>query len=263
MGERITSLQNARVKLVRALRDKTDRLKHGLFVVDDERDLERALATGHEVVFGFVCPELARGRSAPEIPSALLHEVTREVMLKVSYRENPSAHVVVLKAHDERGAADLERVPDAPVLALVGLQKPGNIGALMRTADASGFASVFLIDTTLDRYNPNIIRSSTGASFLDNVYRLDSAAALRFFKARDYLTVAAYLQGAVSLYEVRFTARTAVVLGTEDEGLDDHWRDASRVLMKIPMVGQVTDSLNVSVSGAVIMYEVFRQQVNS
>lgn len=263
MGERITSLQNPRVKLVRALRDKTDRLKHGLFVIDDERDLERALATGHEIVFGFVCPELARGRRVPDVPAALLHEVTREVMLKVSYRENPSAHVVVLQAHTERGAEDLDRVPDAPVLALVGLQKPGNIGALMRTADASGFASVFLIDTALDRYNPNIIRASTGACFLDNVYRLDPGRALRFFKARDYLTVAAHLQGKASLYEVRFPARTAVVLGTEDVGLDDRWRDASRVLMKIPMVGQVTDSLNVSVSGAVIMYEVFRQQVSS
>lgn len=261
MGERITSLQNPRVKLVRALRDKTDRLKHGLFAVDDERDLERALATGHEIVFGFVCPELARHRSVLDVPAAFLHEVTRDVMLKISYRENPSAHVVVLKAHRERGASDLDRVPDAPVLVLVGLQKPGNIGALMRTADASGFASVFLIDTALDRYNPNIIRSSTGACFLDNVYRLDTDAALQFFNARGYLTVAAHLQGTVSLYDMRFPVRTAVVLGTEDDGLDTRWRDSSRVLMKIPMAGEVTDSLNVSVAGAVIMYEVYRQQV--
>jgi TrmH family RNA methyltransferase len=263
MGERITSLQNARVKLVRALRDKTDRLKHGLFVIDDERDLERALACGLEVSFGFVCPEMAHERPAITLPTALMHEVTREIMLKVSYRENPSPLAVVLHARPVRDAQHLDRVPDAPILALVGLQKPGNIGALMRTADASGIATVFLVDTALDLYNPNIIRSSTGACFLDNVYRLSASDALQFFEQRGYLTVAAHLQGTVALYDVRFPAKTGIILGTEDAGLDDRWRDASKVLMKIPMMGRITDSLNVSVSGAVIMYEVFRQQVSS
>lgn len=260
MVERITSHQNPRVKLIKRLRDKKDRDREGLFVVDYERDLERALACGYEVAFALVSPAGAHLPVIAQVATERVYEVTPDILEKVSYRANPSPVVAVLHQRPARTASDLK--PEdvrSPVLALVNLQKPGNIGALLRTADASGFGSVFLIDTALDRYNPNLIRSSTGACFLDNLYELDSASALEFFRRGQYLTVAAHLAGDKNLYDVDFPPRTAVVLGTEDRGLPAHWADACDLLVKIPMIGSMTDSLNVSVSGAVFMYEVLRQ----
>lgn len=263
MFEQITSFQNPRVKQVKSLRDKRDREKSGLFVIDDDRDLERALACNYEVEFAFFCPELTAQPFDFDIPHRRVFEVSREIMEKAAYRTNPSAILAVMHAKAMLTHAHLDGVKEGPILGLVNLQKPGNIGALMRTADASGFTSVFLIDSHLDLYNPNIIRSSTATCFLENVYSLSSAHAIPFFKSKGYQIAAAHLQGDKSLYEVKFPRRTAVILGTEDIGLSDEWVQHCDQLVKIPMVGQMADSLNVSVSGAIFMYEVFRQQMSN
>jgi TrmH family RNA methyltransferase len=155
---------------------------------------------------------------------------------------------------------DAHTLTDRFILALVNLQKPGNIGALLRSADATGFRAIFLIDTALDIYNPNIIRSSTGACFLDNVYYLTSAAAQQFFKAKSYRVLAASPDGDQSVFNMRFEDKTAVVLGTEDQGLSDAWLENCDQRVRIPMEGQLADSLNVSVSGTIFMYEALRQQ---
>jgi len=259
--ETITSAQNPRVKLARKLRDKKDREREGLFVVDDVRDLQRALACDYKIAFGFYAPELDtdRPRVLEALPDVALYEVNADLMTKVSYRQNPPAVVAVLHQKPAPGAADLRRIDSALILGLVDLRKPGNIGALTRSADAAGFRAILLVDTALDLYNPNIIRASTGTCFLNNIYAVTSDEALTFLRGSGYQTVAAAVDGDVALADVDFTAKTAVILGTEDVGLNDYWLAACDRRVRIPMAGRVADSLNVSVSGAIFMYEALRQ----
>jgi RNA methyltransferase, TrmH family len=262
MFEKITSFQNPRLKLIKKLRDKRGREQEQRFVVDDGRDLERALAQGYTVDFALYCPALSHSHSVEQLDAYKVYEVSREVMEKTGYRENPSALLAVMHSKPARNLSELENMDGLPVLALVNLQKPGNIGALIRSADAAGFKIVLLIDTALDLYNPNIIRSSTGACFLNNIYALTTEQALEFFKDQRYQVVAAHLDGHHSLYDVVLDERCAVVLGTEDTGLSEVWKERADTLVKIPMVGKLSDSLNVSVSGAIFMYEALRQRLS-
>src|SRR5262249_28719107 len=155
--------------------------------------------------------------------------------------------------------ADFDENASRHILALVDLRKPGNIGALLRTADAAGFGTILLVDSALDIYNPNIIRSSTGACFLENIYCVSTEQALQYLRSGGYRLIAGHLEGTRSLYDVDFREKSALILGTEDTGLSAVWRDHCDDLVKIPVVGEVTDSLNVSVAGAVFMYEALRQ----
>jgi RNA methyltransferase, TrmH family len=261
MFEKITSFQNPRLKLIKKLRDKKGREQEGQFVVDDTRDLERALAHGYSVDFALYAPSLAHGEFVQGIPHRQIYEVPRDMMEKVSYRENPSPFVAVLHTKPVRDHRTLDDTVGQPVLGLVNLQKPGNIGALLRTADATGFKTILLVDTTLDIYNPNIIRSSTGAAFLNNIYVVTTQQALEFFRRHSYQVISAHLSGEKSLYEIAFAEKSAVILGTEDVGLPDVWAENSDFLVKIPMMGELSDSLNVSVSGAIFMYEALRQRL--
>jgi RNA methyltransferase, TrmH family len=258
MPETITSHQNPRVKQVRRLRDKAAREAEGRFVVDSIRDLERALACDIEVDYALVSPSRLR-RELPTLPDEAMFHVPPEVLERTAYRENPEGVVAVMHTPMALGEADLNAVPDAPLLGLVSLTKPGNIGALLRTADAAGFQTVFLIDSALDLYNPNVIRSSTGAVFLGNIYILTADQARAFFAARRFQVVGTHLKAAKETYDVEYGAKTALLLGTEDIGLDDSWLPYCDEQVVIPMKGRLADSLNVSVAGAVLMYEVLRQ----
>jgi RNA methyltransferase, TrmH family len=260
--EQITSFQNSRVKQVRRLRERRARDREARFVIDDTRDLLRALDCGYHVDYVLYCPELDAGDPLPldRLPPDAIFQVSREIMEKVSYRQNPSAVVAVMEQKPPGTLDDLRAQAGPLVLGLVDLQKPGNIGALLRTADATGFNTICLIDTALDIYNPNVIRSSTGACFLGNIYALNTAEALAFFREADYRIVAAVVEGHSAMFETDFGGRVALVLGTEDRGLPQAWIDAADARVRIPMVGRLADSLNVSVSGAVLMYEVLRQR---
>lgn len=221
------------------------------------RDLVRALACGYTIAHVFYCPELDTDNDISTFEHATIYEVPRDIMAKISYRSTPSSIVAVM--HHPQNQPALSDIGASRVLGLVNLQKPGNIGALLRTADATGFKTILLIDTSLDLYNPNIIRSSTGAVFLNNIYTVSSQQALAFFHEHDYSIVAGIVDGDTPLPEVDFERKSAVLLGTEDVGLDDFWQAQCDVRVTIPMVGEISDSFNVSVSGAIIMYEALRQ----
>lgn len=260
MAEKITSFQNPRIKLIKKLRDKKGREREGRFVIDDTRDLLRALACGYQVDYALYCPALLDAPLLPELMQTPLYEVPRELMENVNYRSNPAPYLAVMITPAPLGLEALRAAPIAPVLGLVNLEKPGNIGALLRTADATGFKTVLLIDTALDLYNPNLIRSSTGACFLNNVYAISSQEAIRFLTENAYQIVATHLMGDRNLFEVELSPRCAVIMGTEDVGLDARWVEQANLLVKIPMMGTLSDSLNVSVSGAIFMYEALRQR---
>ena len=253
----ITSEQNNRIKLVKRLRSKRGRAKAKRFVVDYERDLQRALQCGYAIDCLLHCPEIS---AAPALGEVEIHHVTPQLIKRISYRENPEGMVAILHSRPARGLAALGEASPNHAAVLVNLSVPGNVGALLRTADAAGIDAVILVDSALDLYNPNIIRSSTGACFRDNVYQLDSVAALDYLRTAGFQIVAAAVDGATSLFELDLRGRTAIALGSEDRGLPDAWRSQADQLARIPMAGSLSDSLNVSVSGAILMYERFRQQ---
>jgi len=262
--QQITSFQNSKIKLANKLVSKRHREKEGLFLVDYARDLKRALANGYAVEYAFYSDVLATDEDQAllgDIEPTSLYEISDALMEKASYRQNPGGLVAVMRQKAMLTAADAGLVDSPHLLALVDLRKPGNIGALLRTADAAGIDMICLVDSVLDIYNPNIIRASTGTVFLGNIYQMSRDEAFAFFEDKAIAIVAAHLEGEKSLYDLDFNRqRTAIVLGTEDKGLDEIWVNQCDELVNIPMVGQVADSLNVSVSGAVFMYEALRQR---
>lgn len=262
--QEITSFQNSKIKLANKLVNKRNRDKEKFFLIDYARDLARALDNDYQVEFAFYCEALATeddNMLVARIDEALVYHISDNLMEKASYRQNPSGLVAIMRQKPILTVNTMPDIEPLHILALVDLRKPGNIGALLRTADSAGFTMICLIDSVLDIYNPNIIRASTGTVFLDNIYQMTSDEAVQFFKESGISIVAAHLDGQQSLYDVDFrVGRKAIVLGTEDIGLDKAWVDYCDQLVKIPMLGQVSDSLNVSVSGAIFMYEALRQR---
>ena len=264
MVETITSFQNKRLKQARKLRDKREREQSGLFVIEYGRDLERALDYDYQVEYLLVCPALM-GEHEQAILSRLgglsaVYEVAPDMMEKVSYRQNPSGLLAVMK---QKAPTHLDSIPEQAslCLALVNLKKPGNVGALLRTADAAGVDAVIIVDSVLDLYNPNIIRSSTGTCFIDNVYIAQTPDGFAFARAREMRIVAAAVDAQYALFDLDFRVPSIIALGTEDQGLPDAWLDGADVKVHIPMQGEIADSLNVSVSGAILMYEALRQRI--
>jgi len=264
MVETITSFQNKRLKQVRKLRDKREREQTGLFVIEYGRDLERALDYGYQVEYLLVCPALIGAHEltimARLVGSSNVYEVAVDMMEKVSYRQNPSGLLAVMK---QKIPANLDVIPDRATLclALVNLKKPGNVGALLRTADAAGIDAVLIVDSVLDHYNPNIIRSSTGTCFVDSVYLAQTPDVFAFAESRSMRIVAAAVDAEQSLFGVDFRVPSIIALGTEDQGLSGAWLNGADVKVHIPMQGEIADSLNVSVSGAILMYEALRQRI--
>ena len=168
----ITSEQNSKIKLVKRLRSKRGRANARRFLIDYERDLRRALDCGYTIDYLLHCPDIA---AAPSLDAVEIHQVTPQLMKRISYRENPDGMVAVMHSRPTKGLHDFGESPPGQVLVLVNLSVPGNVGALLRTADAAAIDAVILVDSALDLYNPNVIRSSTGACFRDNVYKLNSA----------------------------------------------------------------------------------------
>lgn len=257
--ELITSPQNAKFKLVNRLRGKRSREQESRFVIEYERDLQRALQQGYQIDFLLLCPELAEKDPAEFESVKQKSHITPKLIKRLTYRENPTGIIAVLHSKRPKGLVDLQRAEPGCIIVLVDLRVPGNIGALMRTADAAGIDAVILVDCALDLYNPNIIRSSTGACFGENIYRLSAEATSEYLKRRDFQVFAADANSKTSIYDEDLRPKTALVLGAEDRGLSEFWREHCDRLVSIPMTGQLIDSLNVSVTGAIFMYEMRRQ----
>ena len=261
----ITSLQNPRVKDLLLLRDKSrERRSRGLFVVEGARETLRALRSCFEAESFFICGEYLSGTDAEELKqSGLLEErctfnVSSAVYDKIACREGVEGVVAVLKVKNRT----LDSVPlrDNPlVLVLEGLEKPGNIGAILRTADAAGVDAVLVCDPLSDLYNPNLIRASLGAAFSVPTVACTSEEACAWLKRNGMSILTAQLQDSELYYDTDMKCGTAIVMGTEDCGLTDFWRERSDKKIRIPMAG-LMDSLNVSVSAAILCFEAVRQR---
>jgi len=262
--EIITSTQNPKIKHLILLQQKSaERKSEGLFVVEGAREVLHCLHSGYELDTLFVCPEILEGyEGAAEIMS-LLHEghgyeVSPKVYGRVAYREGTEGVIAQMRVRATR-LEDL-KLPDNPLLmVLERVEKPGNLGAVLRSADAAAADAVIVCDPLTDLYNPNLIRSSIGAIFTVPTVACSSEECIRFLKSKGIQILTAQLQDSKLYYDTDMRRGTAIVMGTESTGLTNIWRNAADAHIRIPMKGQL-DSLNVSVSAAILLFEAVRQR---
>jgi TrmH family RNA methyltransferase len=255
---RITSLNNDRIKdVVRLQRQSSARRETGLFCIEYDRDLQRAIDHGYAIRELYHCP--AVGPLPDRIPADRVVEVNESVLAKLAYRENPEGFVAVLEAR----SATLDDLPDqrSPLFIICsGVEKPGNVGAVLRSADAAGASAVFIDSPDYDLFNPNCIRASTGAVFGLPVVRTDRDALRDWLAERSITTIATTPDAKLTYLAMNLRPATALVVGAEAEGLDEFWLNAADLTASIPMSGRAVDSLNVSITAAVLLFEAMRQR---
>jgi TrmH family RNA methyltransferase len=255
MIEQITSIQNPKVKLLMALQQKSsERRKAGLFVVEGQQELQHCLHAGYEIDTVFYCPEL--GGEAPD--GIRSFAVTKTVYEKIAYRGSTEGVIAEVRTKSLR-LDDLNLNEHPLIVVLESVEKPGNLGAVLRSADAAGVDAVVVCDPLTDLYNPNLIRSSVGAAFTVPCVACSSEECISFLKGNNIKILTAQLQDSHLYYDTDMTCGTAIVMGTEHDGLTDQWRSAADAHIRIPMLGQI-DSLNVSVSAAILIFEAVRQR---
>jgi RNA methyltransferase, TrmH family len=253
----ITSQQNPKIKHIIKLRDdKRQRQRDGLMLVEGWDEIKLALDAGHPPQTLLTAPELA----SRQIDNAKAETITvnRAVFEKISYRENPDGWLAIFPT--PKFSLDDLKLNALPLLIIAeSIEKPGNLGAILRTADAAGVNALLVCDPRVDLYNPNVIRASRGALFTVPSVEVSSESALEFLRKRGIKIIAATPQAEAEYTRQDLRGPLAVAVGTEDKGLTDFWLRQSDVKIKIPMAG-VVNSLNVSIATALIVYEVVRQR---
>ncbi len=260
--ESITSAQNPKIKDLLALQEKSkERRKKGLFVVEGRRELLHCVEAGYRPHTVFFCPEIISSGDFDEIADRCdcnYIEVPQHLYDKVAYRGGTEG--VIAELHCKDMTLETLSLKEKPlVVVLEAVEKPGNLGAVLRSADASGVDAVIVCDPLTDMYNPNLIRSSIGAIFTVPTAAATTEETIAWLKDRDIRIYTAQLQDSEWYYDTDMKGGTAIVMGTEATGLTDVWRKAADAHIKIPMLGKL-DSLNVSVSAAILMFEAVRQR---
>lgn len=259
---RITSDDNPRIKQILHLRKNRDRREAGLFIAEGNRDIERALAAGLIVKEFFFAPEIGPipadliARVSRTVPGPGLFQLPAKLFRKIAYLEKPEG----LLALFEQPVHTLESLSAGDLfLIATGIEKPGNLGAMARTAAAAGCAGMLIADENVDAFNPNAIRASTGAVFSLPTVSVSSEQAIAFCQQRKIQIVSAVVHAEKDYTEVDLSLSTAIVIGAEDKGLPEIWRKAG-IGVRIPMASGVVDSLNASTCAAVLLFETVRQR---
>ena len=256
-------LSNNQIKFIRSLSDKKFRDEHGLFVVEGRREIEHCVACGYVLDSVFFCPSIL-GMSADQFEDSFsgqeprFFEVTREVYDKIAYRGGTEGMVAEVRCK-KHGLENITLKENPLIVILESVEKPGNLGAVLRSADAAGADAVLICDPLTDLFNPNLIRSSIGAVFTVPVVCCTSEEAIAWLKAGKVRIYTAQLQDSEWYYDTDMKCATAIAIGTEATGLTDAWRKAADAHIKIPMLGRL-DSLNASVSAAILLFEAVRQR---
>ena len=260
----ITSTQNPRIKHLLLLQQKSAQRKaEGIFVVEGRREVEHCLEAGFRLRTVFVCEEISSPSPPPNLPlrgeaSFEVIPVSRNVYERIAYRGGTEGIVAVVEERKTK-LSDLKLSPSPLIVVLESVEKPGNLGAVLRSADAAGADAVVVCDPLTDLYNPNLIRSAVGALFTVPCVACSTDECIAFFKERGIQILTAQLQDSKLYYDTPMTGPTAIVMGTEATGLTDQWREAADAHIRIPMLGRL-DSLNVSVSAAILLFEAVRQR---
>ena len=264
----ITSTQNQHVKHLLALQQKSSlRNVEGLFVIEGQRELSHCLHAGYKIETLFVCTELTDIDALKQnvgIPGGTSKEptfieVSSEVYKRMAYRGSTEGVIAIMKANQHR-LEDLKLKDNPLIIVLESIEKPGNLGAILRTADAAKVDAVIICNPLTDLYNPNLIRASIGALFTVPTATCSTEDCIRFLQKRNINILTAQLQDSRPYYDTPMKVPTAIVMGTESTGLSQLWRDAATAHIRIPMLGKL-DSLNVSVSAAILTFEAVRQRM--
>ena len=267
MPIQITSPQNSRIKEVVKLSKTSDRAQRRVTVVEGTRETARALAAGIVPLEAYVCLDLLSAGSADVIArlrdldakrKTWLAEVTPDVFARIAYR-GESGGVVLVIPYLQHSLTQLAPPHPAFLAVIEGVEKPGNLGAILRSADAAGVHAVLVSSGATDVHNPNVIRASLGTIFTLPVVEADPTQTIDWLQQHDIQIVAAVPDAATAYTAPDYTRPTALVMGSEAHGLSPAWREAADELVSIPMFGQV-DSLNLATSTAIMLYEVVRQR---
>lgn len=252
----IESTSNPKIKWVKSLHKNSTRREENVFVVEGAKEIAYAVEGGYQPKTMFICTDLY-GKDLPENTTEL-YTISKECFEKISYRTNSDGLIAVFHARTKT----LEQLNfgESPFFIIVeSVEKPGNLGAIIRSADGAGADAVIICDERTDVFNPNVIRSSVGTVFSKQVVAASNEEVFDFLEKHEVAAYAALLSKESESYsKIDFTDPVAIVLGTEHEGLSAFWQERAKPII-IPMLGS-NDSLNVSNAAAVLAYEVVRQR---
>lgn len=259
--KQITSLQNPFIKSLVQLQEKAKaRRESGTFLIEGKREIELALRGGYEIEVVLFLPELIQPGQISKLsnlPIAFI-EISKEIYQKLAYRDTTEGVLAVAKTKS-LALKDLKLGENPLIVVAESPEKPGNIGAILRTADAANVDAVIIADPKGDLFNPNIVRSSVGCLFTNQIATGTTNDVIAFLKERKINFYSATLQNSTSYHTQDYTAPTALVVGTEANGLSQKWREEATQNIIIPMQGEI-DSMNVSVAAAILIFEAKRQR---
>ncbi len=265
--DKVTSLQNPKIKQLIKLRQKRERDQSKEYVIEGYRELLRAKEGRVPFKTLFICPPLFLGENEKKLiqsfrdEGVLVIECDSFVFEKVSYRDRPDGLIAIAKQNKLllKELTFKNKIPF--VILAVGIEKPGNLGTILRSADAVGADAVFVVDKVTDIYNPNVIRASVGTLFTQPVLEVHSKEMYEWLKENQVQIIASSPSGTLSYTEADYQKPTAILVGSEQYGLQNHWFEWAHESVSIPMHG-IADSLNAATSTTVLLYEVLRQRSN-
>jgi TrmH family RNA methyltransferase len=258
--KQISSVQNPFIKSLVLLQEKAKARKQtGTFLIEGQREISIAIKGGYQIETVLFLPEICTEKEAHQLaPNAELIEINKEVFQKLAYRDTTEGILAVAKTKSTL-LSDLQLSENPLILVAEAPEKPGNIGALLRTADAANLDAVIIANPKSDLYNPNIVRSSVGCLFTNQIATGSTSEIIAFLKEKKINFYCATLQNSNGYHLENYTTPTALVVGTEATGLTQEWRDAATQNIIIPMQGEI-DSMNVSVAAAILIFEAKRQR---
>jgi len=265
MQKQITSIQNPRIKFLNQLKEKSRiRKKEKRFFIEGKREINLALAGGYILEQLYYCPSIIPESDInliikSSIDKIEIFEITIELYQKLAYRTSTEGIFAIAMAKSFSLKELTISSPTPLILVAEAPEKPGNIGALLRTADAANVDAIIIANPKTDLYNPNVIRSSVGCIFTSNIGTGTTTEIIEFLIKKNINIYGASLQSSINYHKQDYTKPTAIVVGTEDKGLTEEWLKSTKQNIKIPMSG-VIDSMNVSVAAGILIFEAKRQR---
>lgn len=260
----ITSLGSTRVKRATGLRQRAHRDQSGLMLIEGYREINRALTNGHGLLEVFFCHDLFQGSNESELldtakqRGAQLCACTVPVFNKLSYRDRPDG-LLAIAPKVSHALGDVEPAHDSLILVAEAIEKPGNLGTMLRSADAAGAQAVIVCDGCTDINNPNVVRASLGTLFVLPVIDAATQETCAWLKDNGVTIIAASPDAQLAYTDCDFTGKTAFVVGAEQYGLSTAWNDYADHSVRIPLMGQ-SNSLNVASAATLLLYEAVRQR---
>ena len=262
---KITSAKNETIKDLIKFRNKNGKLSENEILIEGNRELERALAANVKFLEAYFCPDLIDDDQKELLAdvtsnSEKLFQVEKYVFEKIAYKNNPFGIIVKAEFIPSK-LEDIKITDNLLILVAESIEKPGNLGALMRTADGAGVDTIILADKITDYRNPNVIRASTGTIFSKKIVEANSEDVISFLKKNNIDIIAADPFAEKMYYDIDYSKKTAIVVGSEAFGLSESFKNNADTLVKIPMEG-FADSLNVNQAATIVLYEAVRQRDN-